>query len=155
MDKLWAPWRIKYIRKCANTACIFCKMPKQNKDKKNYILKRGKYCFSMLNIFPYNNGHLMVAPYKHTPELNRLTQEETQELMQLLTQSIELLKKKLKPHGFNIGINMGKVAGAGFARHLHVHIVPRWNSDTNFMPVITQTKVISQALNDLYNTLKK
>ncbi len=153
MDKLWAPWRIKYIQGLKRKGCIFCHNPKKKNDQKNYIIKRKKYVFSMLNIFPYNNGHIMVAPYKHTPELEKLNDQELKELMLLVKESIRNLKTNLKPQGFNIGINMGKAAGAGFDKHLHVHIVPRWKNDTNFMPVLTQTKVISQSLDELYDIL--
>jgi len=155
MDKLWAPWRMKYIISHKNTGCIFCQMPKQNKDKKNHIIERKKFVYSVLNIFPYNNGHILVAPYKHTASLNKLTRPQIQELMELVTESMNLLKKKLKPHGFNVGINIGKVAGAGYDKHIHFHIVPRWDADTNFMPILADTKVIAQSLGQLYEVLTK
>lgn len=154
MDKLWAPWRIRYIQAKKIKGCIFCLKPKQKMDKKNYILKKGRHVFSLLNIFPYNNGHLMVAPYRHVAELEDLNASEMKELWQLAVVSIRLLKRHLKPQGFNVGINLGKVAGAGFDKHLHVHIVPRWDADTNFMPVLSKTKIISQSLDELYKTLK-
>jgi len=153
MDKLWAPWRIKYIQAQTSKGCIFCIKPKQKKDKLNYIICRGKFVFMMLNIFPYNNGHVMIAPYRHTGEFERLTSEEKLELMDMSQETIKILKKALNPHGFNLGMNLGKSAGAGFDHHLHLHIVPRWNADTNFMPVIAQTKVISQSLDELYQIL--
>jgi len=130
-------------------------MPKQNKDKKNHIIKRKKFAYSVLNIFPYNNGHILVAPYKHTASLNKLTKPQIQQLMELVTESIDLLKKKIKPHGFNVGINIGKVAGAGYDKHIHFHIVPRWDADTNFMPILANTKVIAQSLDELYKVLTK
>lgn len=154
MDKLWAPWRIKYIQGKKTKGCIFCQKPRQKKDKLNYIITRKKHVYSLLNIFPYNNGHIMVAPYRHINELEKFNINERLELMELITQTMKLLRKKLKPQGFNIGINVGKVAGAGIDNHLHVHIVPRWDADTNFMPVLAKTKIISQSLDELYKLLK-
>ncbi|MFH1459593.1 MAG: HIT domain-containing protein [Candidatus Omnitrophota bacterium] len=153
MDKLWAPWRIKYIQAKKTKGCIFCQKPKQKKDKLNYIIKRKKYAYSMLNIFPYNNGHILVAPYKHEANLDKLVPNEVLEIIDLINENIKILKLKLKPQGFNIGVNMGKVAGAGFDNHIHFHIVPRWAADTNFMPIITGTKIISQSLDELYEVL--
>jgi ATP adenylyltransferase len=152
MERLWAPWRMGYVSKAGEGECIFCVKPKESSDEKNYIVKRGKYCFSMLNIYPYNNGHLMVAPYRHVPDLLDLREEEIVEMMQMLRELEAKLKKLLKPDGFNIGINIGRAAGAGFEGH--IHIVPRWNGDTNFMPVLSDTKVISQSLEELYKLLK-
>ena len=154
MDKLWAPWRIKYVQGKQKKGCIFCQKPRQKNDKKNYIIERRKYAFSILNIYPYNNGHIMVAPYKHIADLERLTATELKEMMELLIDTKKTLKKKLNPHGFNIGINLGKVAGAGIDKHLHIHLVPRWEGDTNFVPIISNTKIISQSLDELYHILK-
>ena len=154
MDKLWAPWRIKYIQAKKSKGCIFCRKPRQKKDALNYIITRKRYCFSLLNIFPYNNGHMMVAPYRHVADFEKLRPEEKMDILELISESIAKLKKVLKPQGINVGINLGKAAGAGIAKHLHVHIVPRWDADTNFMPVISQTKVISQSLDDLYSILR-
>ena len=153
MDKLWAPWRKGYITLKKPKGCIFCEKPKF-KDDKSYIITRSKFSFSMLNIFPYNNGHLMVAPFKHTKDLNKLNDEELLDLLKLLRKSCDLLDKALKPEGYNIGINVGEISGAGYAGHLHIHIVPRWKSDTNFMPVITDTKVIPESLDSVYRKLK-
>lgn len=156
MKQIWAPWRIKYILDSSKkNGCIFCEKIKEKKDKKNYILYRGKTCFIIMNLFPYNSGHLMIAPYKHTSELEDLVEEELLEIMQLTKKSLNILKKSLSPDGFNLGINLGKIAGAGIDTHLHLHIVPRWSGDTNFMPVISSTKVISESLDDTYRRLKK
>jgi len=155
IDKLWAPWRRKYIYLRNPKGCIFCVgQAKGPNDKKNYIIRRTKSSFSMLNIYPYNSGHLMVAPYKHEKDFSGLSSEELLDLVKLLSESLVLLKKKLKPDGFNVGINIGKVGGAGFSGHMHIHIVPRWNGDTNFMPIIADTKVVSESLSELYGRLK-
>ncbi|MBI4845790.1 MAG: HIT domain-containing protein [Candidatus Omnitrophica bacterium] len=150
MEKLWAPWRSKYIHAEKPIGCIFCRKPKQKKDKINFIVARRKHGFAILNIFPYNNGHVLVAPFRHINALDKLSFDEQADLMQLTVEIINILKKKLKPQGFNVGINLGKVAGAGIINHIHIHIVPRWAADTNFFPVIAKTKVISQSLDELY-----
>ncbi len=153
MEKIWAPWRVKYITRKKSFECIFCQKPREKQDKKNFIIRRTKTAFSILNIFPYNTGHLMVAPYRHIKDLRRLSKTELSELMDLVKFSMDLLDKKLKPQGYNIGLNVGRVGGAGFDGHLHIHIVPRWKGDTNFMPVINDTKVMSQSLNELHKIL--
>ena len=161
MDKLWAPWRVKYItllqdkslRGGSKKTCIFCRMRKEKKDKENYILVRTQYSFSVLNIYPYNNGHLLIVPLRHVNDLVKLTREEREDLMDLLSSMKNLTDKILKPGGYNIGINLGKIAGAGFPGHLHIHLVPRWRGDVNFMPVVGNTKVISQSLRTLFNQL--
>jgi len=157
MKVLWAPWRIKFIKEWRKKKpnCIFCEKSKQKNDRKNLLLYRGKKSFILLNLYPYTNGHLMVAPYRHKPDFNRLTKEELADLLQTVRLSVNLLKKTLNPDGFNIGINLGKVAGAGIEEHLHIHIVPRWTADTNFMPIIAETKIIPEALNVTYRQLKR
>ncbi len=155
MDRLWAPWRSAYITSKKEKGCIFCTKCRLKDDKKNYIISRGEFVFSMLNIYPYNNGHVMVAPYRHVKDLDKLNIDEMTELMEHSRKIIKMLKKVLKPDAFNIGINMGRIAGAGFAEHLHIHIVPRWRGDTNFMPIIGKAKIISQSLDELYKRLKK
>jgi ATP adenylyltransferase len=155
MDRLWAPWRITYIN--ANqkeSGCIFCVKPREDRDAENYVLYRGEFAFILLNLYPYNNGHLMVAPYRHIADLSLLSEEEQAEIMKLTTLACKLLKTACRPDGFNVGANLGQVAGAGIADHLHVHIVPRWNGDTNFMPVISDTKILPQSLADTYAALK-
>jgi ATP adenylyltransferase len=153
MKYVWAPWRIEYIKAEKPAGCIFCDKPKENKDKKNYILYRGKKNFIMLNSYPYNPGHLLVAPYRHIGNLEELTEIERNEHYELVSRSIVVLKKVLKPIGLNIGANLGRVAGAGIEDHFHSHIVPRWQGDNNFMPVLGDAKVIPQALADTYNSL--
>jgi len=153
LERLWTPWRMQYIKNAVKTkACIFCKKLKE-KDSVAYVVKKTKYSFSMLNIYPYNNGHVMVAPKRHIARLNLLSAEERTDLIELVSETQSLLEKKCKPHGFNIGINSGRVAGAGVVGHLHFHIVPRWDGDTNFMPIIGETKVIAQLLEETYREL--
>jgi ATP adenylyltransferase len=154
MKILWAPWRSIYVTETGKSEeCIFCKKLNGN-DEENLVLWRGRSCFAMLNIFPYNNGHLLIAPYRHIASLKDLTQEEKLELMEALTLWLEVLREALNCHGFNIGMNLGRVAGAGVPDHIHLHIVPRWEGDTNFMPVIGETKVIPQSLSATYKMLK-
>ena len=152
MKILWAPWRIKYILG-KREGCIFCDKVKENKDKENYVLLRGKNGFVMLNTFPYNNGHLMVAPYKHVPDLEGLEKDVLGELMGLVKTCTQILKKALNPEGFNIGANLGKVAGAGVEGHIHIHIVPRWGGDTSFISTVGNTKIIPESLDDTYKKL--
>ena len=156
MKRLWAPWRMKYIEQADKTeGCIFCTLPAENKDEEKLILHRGKTAFIMLNSFPYNNGHLMVAPFKHTADMQDLEDEELLEIQRLLRYAIRLLTETMHPDGFNIGVNLGLTAGAGVADHIHWHIVPRWNGDTNFMPVVADTKVLPDSLQSTYKKLKK
>jgi len=154
MEKLWAPWRKEFILGKKEKGCIFCNKLKEKKDKKNLILFRGKLSFVVMNKYPYNSGHIMVAPYRHLGRLEKLTQEELLDLAQLTQKCVTILKKTMKPHGFNLGMNLEKISGAGVADHLHVHIVPRWTGDTNFMPVVGATKLISVALKETYDQLK-
>lgn len=150
---LWAPWRLEYILSPKEPQCIFCVKPQQDDDPANLILARGRHTFAILNRFPYNNGHLMVVPYRHVAVLSDLKPAELTEMM-LVTQAAErVLTEHMSSDGLNIGMNVGVTAGAGIDDHLHLHIVPRWNGDTNFMPVIGETKVIPQALADTYRRL--
>jgi len=152
MSRLWAPWRIKYIRLAdKEKGCIFCKI--QKKKSREQLVFKTSHSVCLLNIYPYNNGHLMVSPGRHIKDLGLLTAEEGADLFRSVTKAQRLLKKTLKPDGFNIGINIGKAAGAGITGHLHIHIVPRWAGDTNFMPVVHNTKIISQSLNELLKRL--
>jgi len=155
MKVLWAPWRMTYIRSPKKHGCIFCEKPKEGRDKENLILHRGKKCFVMMNRFPYNNGHLMVAPYRHVADLESLEEEEMLEMMTLLSMSVRALRRAYNPHGFNIGVNIGKVAGAGVEGHIHFHVVPRWVGDTNFMPILSETRVIPELLMETYDKLLK
>ncbi|MHA1264673.1 MAG: HIT family protein [Candidatus Helarchaeota archaeon] len=156
MRNLWAPWRMKYITAPKKErSCLFCRVIAEEKDETNFVLVRKAKCFIMLNLYPYNNGHLMVSPYKHLSSLEQLEKADRDELFETVANACHNLRKELNPDGFNVGLNIGSVAGAGFAEHLHVHVVPRWNGDTNFMPVIGETKVISEAIQDTYHKLKK
>ena len=154
MEKLWAPWRMEYILQEKPDGCIFCDKPRQDRDRDNLILHRGAGCFVIMNFYPYNNGHLMVVPYRHSADLAALTAAEQSEMMALLGRCTTILTQQMKPHGFNIGMNLGRTAGAGIDDHLHFHIVPRWNGDTNFMPITGHTNVLSQGLQESWDQLK-
>ena len=152
MEALHAPWRIHYILGLktppAGDGSIFARIAQSTDDEANHVLARGRTCFAMLNNFPYNGGHLMVIPYRQVPDFNDLTDGELLELMTLLRRCQNALKQAMQPHGFNIGVNLGRVAGAGIEEHLHIHVVPRWTGDTNFMPVTGQTAVLPEALQE-------
>ncbi len=135
--------------------CIFCEKLKENKDKENLILHRGKLSFVIMNLYPYNNGHLMVVPNRHTSDFTSFAEPEILEMNLLLQKCAKAIGSKMNPHGFNVGLNLGAVAGAGIADHIHWHIVPRWEADTNFMPVIADVRVIPQAIEDTYDLIKK
>ena len=154
MEKIWAPWRIEYIQMEKPEGCILCDKPKQKDDVANYILYRGEKNFVILNSYPYNPGHLMIAPYRHVANLDELTDEERREHFEIVSRSIKIVRQVFNPRGFNIGINIGKVAGAGIEDHVHTHIVPRWQGDTNFMPVIADLRVVPEALAETYEKLK-
>lgn len=153
MRYLWAPWRMEYILDKKQKGCVFCKKPAERRDEANLILFQGKYAYVIMNKFPYNSGHLMVVPKQHCPGLDQLGDEECQELFSLIRASSQVLKHTLHPHGFNIGMNIGKVGGAGVDKHIHFHIVPRWNGDTNFMTVLGETKVVPEYLKNTYRKL--
>jgi ATP adenylyltransferase len=154
MDRLWAPWRISYIKRIGKrkAGCLFCRSLKSK--GKNYIFIKNKHSFAMLNTFPYNNGHVMISPKRHIQDLKTLTDSQINDLFKTLKQVLYLLDKVLKPQGYNVGMNIGRCSGAGVPGHLHLHIVPRWEADTNFMPVVSDTKIISQSLEELYQRLK-
>lgn len=157
MEHIWAPWRIGYIRrveKRRDEGCILCEKPKEDKDAENYIVYRGKKNFIILNSYPYNPGHLMIAPYRHVASLDKMNKEELHEHIEIISRGLTVLREVFSPGGFNIGVNMGKIAGAGIDGHAHTHIVPRWQGDTNFMPVIGDTRVIPEALADTYERLR-
>ncbi len=150
MDNIWAPWRYSYISMVdeGDDGCVFCK-------EDEFFIARTQLCSIRLNKFPYNNGHLLIMPNRHISDISELSQEEQLELLRIIILAKDVLKEALSPEGFNIGLNLGRVAGAGIDRHLHFHIVPRWNGDTNFMPILADTKVISQSLYELRDILKK
>jgi len=158
IKQLWAPWRGEYIQghserlKNKPTGCIFCREYSKN-NKKALVLYKGNFAAVMMNKFPYNNGHLLLYPWKHTALLEEMGAEEIQEFFLLLKKSVVILKKVFKPAGFNIGMNLGKASGAGIDEHIHFHIVPRWNGDTNFMPVIGEVRVMPEHLSATYNKL--
>jgi ATP adenylyltransferase len=154
-QRLWAPWRRPYIQKSGGgDDCIFCSKPALGDDEKALIAHRGERCFVMLNAFPYNPGHVMVAPFEHTARLQDLDEPTSAELMGLAQRSLRALEDGYTPEGFNIGVNLGKIAGAGVADHVHLHVVPRWAGDTNFMPVVGDTRVISEGLDESYRTVR-
>jgi ATP adenylyltransferase len=155
MKKLWAPWRMKYIKGIdkKDEGCIFCTKPAQAEDKSNLILLRGIHGFVIMNAFPYSNGHLLIVPRLHTAEIDMLDEAVSAELWKLVVLCKNVLKQAYHPDGFNIGMNLGRPAGAGIDQHLHIHIVPRWNGDTNFLPVLDDTRVISEGLGDTYDSL--
>lgn len=148
IQRMYAPWRMDYIEqpKGEERGCIFCDKPQAGDDAASYIVHRAEHCYVILNSFPYNNGHLMVVPYPHVAALEALDNKTRNEMMGLTARSIEVLREAYHPEGFNIGINQGAAAGAGIAGHLHQHIVPRWSGDTNFMPVVADTRVLPESL---------
>ncbi len=154
-QRLWATWRLDYIKGPKPDECIFCTKPDEGDDRACYIVHRGEHCFAILNAFPYNNGHLMVVPYRHVPSIEELDEDALLELMTIAQQGLAALRGAYGPEGFNLGINQGKVAGAGVEHHVHLHIVPRWGADTNFMPVIGDTRVLPQSLDDSYDDLRR
>jgi ATP adenylyltransferase len=153
MDQIWAPWRMEFIMQGEKNTCFLCQKSSEDNDVENLILYRGKRNFILLNAYPYNPGHLMVAPYRHIGSLLDTEEDELKEHFELVRMSVQLLTNVVKPAAFNIGMNLGRVAGAGVADHIHTHIVPRWQGDTNFMPVVAETKVLSEALQQTYKKL--
>jgi ATP adenylyltransferase len=155
--RIWAPWRLAYVKDASKDIeddCIFCAKPAAGDDEASLIVHRGEHCFVILNIFPYTNGHLMVAPFEHLGRIQDLPAETVAEMMALAQGAMGRLEEVYDPHGFNVGFNQGRVAGAGFEHHIHLHVVPRWGGDTNFMPVIADTKVMPQTLEQSYAALK-
>jgi ATP adenylyltransferase len=157
-DQLWAPWRLNYIvtaKEERPTECFLCRYASESKDDTNYVVHRGQHSLVVLNRYPYNNGHLLVAPIEHKGSLSELNDAEMLEMQQFLRRMTEALKSTINPDGFNVGLNLGKVAGAGLPGHLHWHIVPRWSGDTNFMTVCNDVSIIPQSLDALYGFLKQ
>ena len=155
MELLWAPWRRKYVEKPQGDNCFLCEALKKEDGLENFILHRGKHSFIIMNLFPYNSGHLMVAPLRHEGDFLKIKDEEFSEIVKFVKLGIKALNKVYSPQGFNVGINIGKPAGAGLIDHIHVHIVPRWEGDTNFLPVTSGTKVIPEDIKDSYRKIKK
>jgi ATP adenylyltransferase len=153
-ERLWAPWRLEYIRGPKDGECIFCRAIESDDDEGNYVIHRGELCLVMLNAYPYTNGHLMIAPYVHEPSIERLDAPTTAEMMELAKRAAAAHHQVYDPDGFNYGINQGKVAGAGIEEHVHMHVVPRWNGDTNFMPVTGDTRMLNQSLADSWKELR-
>ena len=153
-DFLWAPWRMDYITSSDKGQNIFVEKANSNDDRENLVLYRGEKSFVLMNLYPYNNGHLMIAPYEVYDNLSDLDSDTFLEITKLTQQSIIILKEKLNHQGINFGLNMGEAAGAGIKDHLHFHIVPRWIGDSNFMPIVGQTNVVMQGLYDTYDLLK-
>jgi len=155
-DKMiWAPWRAAFILGKKEKGCIFCKRLKMKDSARNLILFRGEKNFVILNKFPYNTGHTLVVPNRHTGQIEKLNAEEATEFFDLVRKSVTVIKKTLKPDSMNLGMNLGRGSGAGIPRHVHMHIVPRWQGDTNFMPVVGKTHVISVPLEPVYDALRK
>lgn len=156
MRQLWAPWRMSYVgAEPATSGCVFCEKAAQSDDDRNFVLLRGARCFALMNIFPYNNGHLMIAPYVHQPTILELDAETLTEMMTLAQRCVKASQEALGAQGFNIGINQGTVAGAGIADHAHMHVVPRWNGDTNFMPVLADVKVMPDFIENTYRQIRE
>lgn len=153
IQPLWAPWRLQYILSKKGPGCIFCEKPGKNLDRENLILYRTSLGFVIMNLYPYNNGHLMVVPYRHVYSITELKDEELLDLMKMTQLSVNCLKKAYMPEGFNIGLNIGKVAGAGIEEHLHFHVIPRWVGDTHFMAVLGEVRVIPEHVLSSYDRL--
>jgi ATP adenylyltransferase len=157
MEQLWAPWRMAYIKReqpAEDGKCFLCSYAARHDDDVTYVLARSTDCFAVLNLYPYNPGHLMVAPYAHVPTIEELDAIALADMMTLAQRLLAALRDSMQPDGFNMGINQGKVAGAGLADHVHLHVVPRWNGDTNFMPVLGEVKVMPDLLSSTYQQLR-
>lgn len=158
MERIWSPWRMAYIQAAKEQGddggCIFCDLPAEGDDVRTMILARGELAFVIVNSFPYNPGHLMVAPFRHVGAFTSLEAAELADVDALVARSIRALEQEMEPHGYNLGLNLGRVAGAGIPDHVHWHLVPRWNGDTNFMPVVGQTRVLPELLEETYARLR-
>ncbi|MGC9399105.1 MAG: HIT family protein [Anaerolineae bacterium] len=155
MKRLWTPWRMPYIlgEEKRGTGCLFCEAARRSDDEQTYLLHRASHCFVMLNRYPYNNGHLMVVPYRHVSSLEALVPESAAELITLVQHTLRILREVYQPDGFNLGVNEGSAAGAGIEEHVHFHVVPRWEGDANYMSVVGETRVIPELLEDSYAQL--
>lgn len=154
MEKLWAPWRVEYIRN-PGKGCFLCNALREKDDRKSLIIERAKKAFSIMNRYPYNNGHVLVAPMRHVGPIEMLDDDEILGIHHLITRIIRAIDHTMQPQGYNIGINQGRVAGAGVVDHIHFHLVPRWQGDSNFMPVCSEAKVISEALLKTYDKIRE
>lgn len=155
MKQLWAPWRLAFVKQASRLdGCIFCEKPALAQDNTALIVQRGLHAYVMMNIYPYNNGHLLIAPYRHIATIEDLPAPVLLDMMRLAQDSLTALRKAYAPEGFNLGVNQGKAAGAGIEHHIHLHIVPRWSADTNFMPLLGETRVLPQHLKASYTCLK-
>jgi ATP adenylyltransferase len=155
MDYLWTPWRYAYVSGAQKiSGCVFCDLPKEGDDAKVYIAYRGQHCYIVLNSFPYTAGHLMIVPYAHLDELRKLPDAAAQEMMSLAQKLEGVLRELYSPDGINLGMNIGKAAGAGVAGHIHLHILPRWVADANFMTVVGETRVLPETLEMTYRRVK-
>ena len=154
MRRLWTPWRMAYLAGDRSDCCVFCQKMSEDQDRDNLILHRGATACVVMNLYPYNTGHLMIIPYEHVPTLEGLSAECLLEIGRLAQESLRILREALHPDGFNLGANIGKAAGAGIHDHVHIHVVPRWDGDTNFMPIFAETRVMPEMLLDTYDRLK-
>jgi ATP adenylyltransferase len=155
MDRLWRPWRMQYVSSADDDGnCIFCEHLAKEGEEATHVLYRARDVFVVLNAFPYNSGHVMIAPTRHIGELHDLTVSERGRLMEVTALAVDAIREALSAHGFNVGMNLGRVAGAGIPGHLHIHVVPRWGGDTNFMPVVGDTKVLPEMLDDTATRLR-
>ncbi len=153
-QRIWAPWRLRYVKDAKRTdECVFCAKPAEGDDRQALIVHRGERCFVILNLFPYTSGHLMVAPFEHVGRLQDIEAEVTGEMMALAKRAMSRMEYVYDPEGFNVGINQGRSAGAGVEGHIHLHVVPRWAGDTNYMPVLADTRVMPQSLEESYDAL--
>lgn len=154
-QRIWAPWRLRYVKNAKQSdECVFCAKPEAGDDRAALIVHRGERCFVILNLFPYTNGHLMVAPFEHVGRLQEIEPEVTAEMMALSQRAMIRMEEAYTPEGFNVGINQGRVAGAGVEGHIHLHVVPRWAGDNNYMPVLADTRVMPQSLEESYDALR-
>jgi ATP adenylyltransferase len=154
-QRIWAPWRLRYVKNAkTSTECVFCAKPGAGDDRENLIVHRGERAFVILNLFPYTNGHLMIAPFEHVGRLQDVDPEVVAEMMDLAKLAMSRIEAVYDPEGFNIGVNQGRVAGAGVEGHIHLHVVPRWAGDNNYMPVLADTRVMPQSLEDSYDALE-
>jgi ATP adenylyltransferase len=161
LDRLWTPWRYDYIKGTSGektghgTSCVFCTLLASQDDERHYILHRARHNFVVLNLYPYTSGHLMIVPYEHTGELDAVAHETTGEMMELAKRAQKILREAYRPHGFNLGMNLGQSAGAGVTDHIHLHLLPRWTGDANFMSVVGETRVLPEDLSTTYHRLKE